>query len=533
MNIPRLIRTVRYLKPIQIWNRLARKRFSLFALQYTAQGTKHKAHPHNLATPFTFLNQTATPADWNDPALPKLWLYNLHYFDYLATKDRTEGAELIARWIAENPRGWGNGWEPYPISLRVVNWIKWLQARDPAGSQSKARVEVEESLREQVAYLEPRLEYHLLANHLLANAKALVFAGAYFSKQLQSPRFVPSAHHCSHRFATPSAVDNSPTDEVLQSLRWLKKGLAIYRKELPEQVLDDGVHFERSPMYHSIILEDLLDCMRLLTQAPGDTEIDGRPLSHFAAEFRPYAEKMLSGLALLTGPDGKISLFNDSAHGIAKSPSELFAAAVSLGLTTPQSAQGTRHKAQGTPSGFLRLESPHYVLLAKTGEIGPSYQPGHAHADTYSFELWRNGEKVVTDTGTDRYVVDDERRRQRGTAAHNTVTIDGKDSSEVWAGHRVGRRFDPRTHRRTFELTDEGLRCTDEIGGRGEHTVELRWHLAPDVRTDDISLSLPSTLSVRTEPCLICEEFGRQRPSLVLIATLRTTLPTTLCWTLR
>ena len=506
MNIPRLIRTVRYLKPIQIWNRLARKRFSLFALQYKAQGTKHTAHPHNLATPFTFLNQTATPADWNDPALPKLWLYNLHYFDYLATMDRKAGAELVARWIAENPKGWGNGWEPYPISLRVVNWIKWLQARDPAGSQSKARAEVEESLREQVAYLEPRLEYHLLANHLLANAKALVFAGAYFL-----------------------TLQHGDTEGE----RVLKKGLAIYRKELPEQVLDDGVHFERSPMYHSIILEDLLDCMRLLTQAPGDTEIDGRPLSHFAAEFRPYAEKMLSGLALLTGPDGKISLFNDSAHGIAKSPSELFAAAVSLGLTTPQSAQGTRHKAQGSPSGFLRLESPHYVLLAKTGEIGPSYQPGHAHADTYSFELWRNGEKVVTDTGTDRYVVDDERRRQRGTAAHNTVTIDGKDSSEVWAGHRVGRRFDPRTHRRTFELTDEGLRCTDEIGGRGEHTVELRWHLAPDVRTDDVSLSLPSGLSVRTEPCLICEEFGRQRPSQVLIATLRTTLPTTLCWTLR
>ena len=512
MNIPRLIRTVRYLKPIQIWNRLWRKRLSL------RSSTSDFGFPSPLP-PFTFLNQTATPADWNDPALPKLWLYNLHYFDYLATMDRKAGAELIARWIAENPKGWGNGWEPYPISLRVVNWIKWLQARDPAGSQSKARAEVEESLREQVAYLEPRLEYHLLANHLLANAKALVFAGAYFSKQLQSPRFVPSAP--------------SPTDEVLQSLRWLKKGLAIYRKELPEQVLDDGVHFERSPMYHSIILEDLLDCMRLLTQDHGDTEIDGRPLSHFAAEFRPYAEKMLSGLALLTGPDGKISLFNDSAHGIAKSPSELFAAAVSLGLTTPQSAQGTRHKAQGSPSGFLRLESPHYVLLAKTGEIGPRYQPGHAHADTYSFELWRNGEKVVTDTGTDRYVVDDERRRQRGTAAHNTVTIDGKDSSEVWAGHRVGRRFDPRTHRRTFELTDEGLRCTDEIGGRGEHTVELRWHLAPDVRTDDVSLSLPSGLSVRTEPCLICEEFGRQRPSQVLIATLRTTLPTTLCWTLR
>ena len=37
--------------------------------------------------------------------------------------------------------------------------------------------------------------------------------------------------------------------------------------------------------------------------------------------------------------------------------------------------------------------------------------------------------------------LDDERRRyDRSTAAHNTVSIDGTDSSEVWQIFRVGRR---------------------------------------------------------------------------------------------
>jgi hypothetical protein len=80
---------------------------------------------------FRFLNlEHAVPAaaDWNDPDLPKLWLYNLHYFDDLLAADAADRQgrhlALIRRWVAENPPGEGNGWEPYPISLRVVNWVK-------------------------------------------------------------------------------------------------------------------------------------------------------------------------------------------------------------------------------------------------------------------------------------------------------------------------------------------------------------------------------------------------------------------------
>jgi len=112
----------------------------------------------------------------------KLWLYNLHYFDDLVSCDAENKRELhsgwIKKWVQENPPGEGNGWEPYPTSLRIVNWIKWGVAGNCLSD------EVLHSLAVQARYLLKKLEYHLLGNHLFANAnanaKALIFAGLFF-----------------------------------------------------------------------------------------------------------------------------------------------------------------------------------------------------------------------------------------------------------------------------------------------------------------------------------------------------------------
>lgn len=440
---------------------------------------------------FEFLNTKGNPKGWNDPRFEKLWLYNLHYFDYLVNdkiKVEVEGEQwkdsLVLRWIKENPKGWGNGWEPYPISLRVVNWIKWLRREEGKGEEGE-KVEVEgrgrqwrdkvgESLCSQVRWLEKRLEYHLLANHLLANAKALVFAGKFLGNE-----------------------------------KWYKKGMAIYKKELPEQTCADGVNFERSPMYHSIILEDVLDCFEL-TQEP---------------IFREYASKMLGALEFLCGPDGRISKFNDSAEGIAKSPEYLLAFAKRLGV------EPTRFKLDRPAvdlSGFIRQEAGPWTLLAKCGDIGPSYQPGHAHADTFTFELWKGGRKVIGDTGCSTYVPGPVRSSERSTAAHNTVVIDGQNSSEVWAAHRVGRRFDFGKHRRRFELTAEGLKGVDEIFGHGEHDIQVRFHLPPGVVKDELRIECVGDLS--WESCDIAEGWNKRRTGLCAVFSSRQKLPTEIKW---
>ena len=521
MNVGRLLRTVRHLKPIQVvarfWNKLPRRRPARNSLPVRGvcpQTAFPRYYPcWDGGTSFTFLHEThdvRTPADWNNPAWPKLWLYNLHYFDFLRSAQNTlpatshiaisdvprssgDGvAELLDRWLEENPVGRGNGWEPYPISLRVVNWIKWLVSGAGATTGTDLRARLERSLCVQVRYLRKRLEYHLLANHLLANAKALVFAGTYFAGA--------------------------------EAEGWLRKGMALYRKQLSEQVLSDGVHFERSAMYHTIILEDLLDCFNLT----GD------------AFFVPWIERMHAGLALLTGPDGRIAKFNDAVEGIALAPAELQAYADQLG----RGALGERALPLGKAasrrfgcdkcdppaggSGIVRMEAGAYVVLAKTGEIGPSYQPGHAHADTWTFELWKDGVKAVTDTGCSTYVVGAVRSYERSTRAHNTVVVDGRDSSEVWASHRVGRRFDPAAHRREFRLGPDGLVGVDEVGGHGVHDVEIRFHLLPGAPVE-----VCCTGERSEEACEIAEGFGLRVPARCVVFRSRVELPARFEWSVR
>jgi hypothetical protein len=326
-------------------------------------------------------------------------------------------------------------------------------------------------LKKQALYLRSHLEYHLLANHLLANAKALVFAGKYLDRR-----------------------------------DLYEKGMSIYRKQLPEQTCGDGVNFERSPMYHAIIFEDMLDL----------AEYTGEDL------FKEYAAKMRAGMKLLTGPDGKIAKFNDSAEGIAKQPTEMLARAEKFGCVEMEKGRG---------SGFLRQESGNYVLLAKCGEIGPSYQPGHAHADTNSFELWKFGKKVVGDTGCSTYIPGPIRSYERSTRAHNTVVIDGRDSSEVWASHRVGRRFDTKSHRREFELVEGGLKGVDSFGGSGEHDVEVRFHLPPGVSKNEVVIDCPGRLE--WEECEVAEGWNVRKPGLCAVYSLRCSFPTTIEWKIK
>jgi hypothetical protein len=81
-----------------------------------------------------------------------------------------------------------------------------------------------------------------------------------------------------------------------------------------------------------------------------------------------------------------------------------------------------------------------YECVVDIGQIGPSYQPGHAHADTFSFVLNVYNKSLIVDTGISTYDPGEIRMNERGTAAHNTVTVLDKNSSEVWSSFRVANR---------------------------------------------------------------------------------------------
>ena len=495
--LARYFHTLRHLRPVQIYGRLWFRLYRPHPDLRPAPPLRPGAGPW-IAPPagepcllgpntFRFLNQThilAGPGDWNAPGVDKLWLYHLHYFDDLNTERAAERRDwhraLIVRWIAENPPGHGNGWESYPLSLRIVNWLQWARAGNPLEPAWM------HSLTVQVRYLARRMEWHLLGNHLFANAKALAYAGLFFAD---------AEAEC-----------------------WLDAGLRVLDRQLPEQILPDGGHFERSPMYHAILLKDVLDLLNLARVYPERVGAS-RP-----ARWCDAASRMLGWLRVMTPPDGNLALFNDAAFDIAPTLAKLADYAGRLGVPASPAAPsppaplppGEREAQTLSPltllldSGYARLQSGPAVLLADVGRIGPDYLPGHAHADTLSFELSLYGQRVVVNSGTSCYGISSERQRQRGTAAHNTVTLDGQDSSEVWGGFRVARRARPvglrwgeevdgcwvecahdgyqrlpgrPLHFRRWQLGVDGLNIHDRISGDCRHAI-ARYHLHPAVRVE-------------------------------------------------
>lgn len=525
-DIGLLWRTVRHLKPVQVygrlWFRMKRVHPDLSpAPALRIRGGDWVPVPGRIASMtgplrFRFLNEERSlgEAGWDDPALPKLWRYNLHYFDDLQAVDWHSRAEwhppFIARWIADNPPGLGSGWEPYPLSLRIVNWVKWLLAGQAMSCEAL------HSLAVQARALSQRLEWHLLGNHLFANAKALLFAG--------------------HAFDGPEAAT------------WRNKGFKILIRELDEQFLPDGAQFELSPMYHALGVEDLLDLLNLTQAFPGLA-----PMA-FTDRLRQHAGRALVWLDRLSHPDGRIAFFNDAAFGIAPENIELARYAERLGFTPPPPAEPLLHLAH---SGYARLESGPAVLFTDLARIGPNYLPGHAHADSLSFELSLFGRRIFVNSGTGEYGDGPERLRQRGTAAHNTVVMGGKDSSEVWSSFRVGRRAQINDvelnqargvltaqashdgyahlpgrpiHHRRFVLSSDKLVIEDELCGAGE----ARYHLHPNIdvgRTaQGVELRLVSgqriTLNagpaaLRTEAATWHPRFGLAIPNTCLVLPLK------------
>lgn len=473
--------TLRHLKPIQLYGRLWFRCYqpkpdlrSASCLRSPSGGWGTPAQRRACLvgpTTFRFLNETHALNDvgWDSPGLAKLWTYNLHYFDDLNARDghlRQEWhAALMTCWVAENPPASGSGWEPYPTSLRIVNWLKWHLAGNVLPDA------LLESLAIQARWLSRRLEWHLMGNHLFANAKALVFFGLIFQ--------------------------GSEADTFLE------KGLSIINRELPEQVLPDGGNFERSTMYHSIFLDDILDLINVAQVYSGCVD------AKVVEVWRETAGRMLSWMIGMSHPDGQIALFNDAAFDVAPEPAELISYAERLGLRLDESATDAYFQLRHWPdSGYLRMSSANAVALLDLAPVGPDYLPGHAHADTLSFELSLFGQRVVVNGGTSRYGLGPERLRERQTLSHSTVQVAGKSSSEVWGGFRVARRAYPfdlnvsrnqeslsvacshdgytclpgkPIHRREWQMNSESILVTDWVVGGGYSAV-ARYILHPDVK---------------------------------------------------
>lgn len=453
-----LINTLKYLKFTQIFyqikNRVIKHKYKQYegrqniTLKLADVIAKNKCLDGDV---FRFLNISSKFTSWNDASNGMLWAYNLNYMDYLLQDNMSleDGSKCIDKFIADLPTN-KVGLDPYPIALRGINWIKfivryWEQISD------NQRERWNNSLYSQIKLLEKKLEYHLLGNHLLEDAYSLYISSIYFNDS-----------------------------------KMYNKSRELLKKELNEQILSDGAHYEQSPMYHCILLDRLLDCYNI---SINNICFDGqKEMNIFLLD---KAKLMLGHLSAIIYKDETIPLLNDSANGIAPTPKELFDYATNLSIDWCKIALGD--------CGYRKIDYEELECVLDIGDIKASYQPGHSHADTFNYELRVKGVPFIVDSGISTYNKNERRQYERSTMAHNTVSIDEADSSEVWGGFRVGRRAKVELHKddkdcisathdgfgksklhtRIFQLVEKMICITDKISSNRECISVI--HISPNV----------------------------------------------------
>lgn len=455
-----LFNTVKYLKPIQIFYQIFYRFKSSKNLTFYLDRVSQpiiinplffdgkilpKTHV-TVAKEFDFLNLNKhfdTHINWDFQEFGKLWNYNLQYFNYLDENNLTDETKI--NWLIGIGSWLRNGklkLEPYPVSLRIMNTIRFC-------SQKKINDQkVLSELRAQIYYLEQHIEYHLLGNHLLENGFSLIMGGCFFNNQ-----------------------------------NWVKKAKSILYKQLEEQTLNDGCHIELSPMYHQIIL------FRVLELIDWYDEIDDDP--DFLAFLNGKALKMCSFLSEITFSNGDIPHFNDSTINIALKSEQLLSYANSLGLNDFPPVKLKE-------SGYRSFNYGNYECVVDVGAIGPTYQPGHSHADALSFIVYHQHQPLLVEVGTSTYQIGERRDLERSTCSHNTVVIGNANQSQVWGGFRAGKRANVKIiedgesilkaahngylanfgvlHQRFFSFLDGGIEIIDEIG---DIDGEANFHFHP------------------------------------------------------
>lgn len=380
----------------------------------------------------SFLHSGAV-MDWNGAWEFKdkspLWNFNLHYFEYLfpllseyrKVKDPSyleKAVFMIKSWIVNNPQEKkGPGWAPYTIDLRLSNWLSFYSLAENDLTE-ECRTLMRKSIAEQYIFLSRHVEKDILGNHYLEDLKALILCAIFFE-------------------------DRSMLETAYSALL----------KECKEEILEDGVHFELSPMYHNIILEDLLKIYVALVEY------------HYPAEgLKKHIQLMLDAAWSMGESLNRLPLFNDCGNNVAKSLSSIVEASANhLGISPV-------YKSSFPVAGLYIFKRGKWKLIVDAGQPGPTYIPGHAHCDALSYELYKDGKPVITNCGTYAYQ-SDFRSQFRSTAYHNTMMINGMEQSQCWGAFRMAKRSSVRV----LDVDENTIRAEikDYVGQKCVRTIQL------------------------------------------------------------
>jgi hypothetical protein len=419
-------------------------------------------------------------------------------------------AAYVEQWLDANPPGVGINWaSSLEAAFRTISWCWALLLLRGSPVLSPALFDrIVRSIWAHADHVERYLSYYFSPNtHLTGEALGLVYAGALFPHEARARR-------------------------------WAEVGAIILAEQSSQQILDDGVYFEQSTCYqrytaeiylHFLILAErgriavppevperlslLLDALLTLRRPDGGMlpigDADGGWLMPLDLRAPDDARGIFSTAAvLLRRPD-----YAWAAGELAPETCWLLgptAATTFDGLEARPPRRGS--SAALTRGGYVALRtswSPDAdQVVLDAGPLGCPYSSGHGHADLLAVQCAFRGQPYVVDAGTGRYTAGEGWRAHfRSTAAHSTVEVDGRGQADpigpfAWSS-RPGARLlrwqttealdyaeaehdayerlaDPVGHRRLVVLTRSGY-CVivDDLAGRAEHRLDVRWQLAP------------------------------------------------------
>jgi hypothetical protein len=441
--------------------------------------------------------------------LAQAWAFtrNPKYFDALR--------EHLESWFIACPHPMGANWaSSLEAGIRLVNWsIAWQLVGEEVLQKSENhpfRDRWLASIWQHATFVRGWFSLHSSANnHLMGEACGLYLAA------LTWPHWKAAAE-------------------------WRRTAKAILEREALAQNGPDGVNREQAVSYQQFVLDMMLLPM-LAGRAAGD---------EFSPAFAARMEAMLDFLASIMDCHGNVPMFGDADDGflVRLSREKKFSEYKSLLATGALLFRrgDFRHKAgrlddktrwllgpqadaqwealdrpqtrlpprqQFAEGGYYVLgaefETPKEIrIVADAGPLGYQSIAAHGHADALSFTLSAGGRELLVDPGTYAYHTQQRWRNYfRGTAAHNTVRIDGLDQSEpggnfmwlkkaragcsLWLSSAQKDSFegwhdgymrldDPVKHRRLIELDKAARRVLveDTLEMEDEHEVELFFHFS-------------------------------------------------------
>jgi hypothetical protein len=439
--------------------------------------------------------------------------------------------DQLESWWSQNPYQRGINWtSALEVAFRAFSWI-WIFHLVGDRMTPAFRAHFLNSLCQHGHHLENNLSFYFSPNtHLLGEAVVLHALGKLF------PSF-PAAKH------------------------WVQLGDHTVIRQMERQVRADGSHFEQSTYYHVYAL-DMFLFHALLSSPPSD--------------YIASLARMADYLHAVLGPERKLAFLGDDDGGRWFHPygrrdefgratlatcsvflqrqdwtytaQDLYPQAAWFLGSVAGSASGSHYSQNFSDSRITILQNERSHIIFDAGPFGPG-RAGHSHSDALSIVVRHNQSEILVDSGTYTYVGDAALRNAfRGSSAHNTIQIDGKDQANPvgpfwWSNpaevtllswdsnatedSALGRCvYEGYVHQRLVRFRKPNLLLIlDRVeGSEGQHQLQQFWHLGSEEARHRLYFGSESELQeVWHSPV-----FGVKEPALCLTVKRRTPLPTIL-----